>query len=69
MKKFIFLSAIILSSLTSCSPDDMSTYNENTGNKTSKNETNSVNQIIIKDTISNLCGSTFETDPTKPIKP
>lgn len=68
MKKIIFLSAIIISTLVSCSTEDAPTYNPEPSKTISTKETPADFCITCRDSIGKT-NDTLETVNPKPIKP
>lgn len=69
MKKVIILSAIILSTLVSCSTDDELTYPQESKIKISNEESNYNLRITSRDTLSKSTDSINGSVNPKPIKP
>ena len=69
MKKIVILSAIILSTLVSCSTDDEATYNQELRMQKSIKESDYDFSISSRDSISKSTDTLNESVNPKPIKP
>lgn len=69
MKKVIILSALILSTLVSCSTDDELTYTQESTIKISNEESSYDISITSRDTLGKLTDSINGSVNPKPIKP